>query len=376
MQQDKELIEVLEKLSNNYEWFIPEQNNIDEIYKLLDGAKNDITVYMEPFLKEIKLEEKLKEAVVSCLDGGEELYYRLYKELGWEDLPVLSVKVDIGDCSSWFTKENIQEYYLQEHILKDDFARIVKADGQIVAIGSKEIMRVKLARLTAKCFFTKGDIIAIDRVQNDSFSGYTHYGIVWDEDYVIHFAGKEHDFSGKKYIRFSPLRDFLNANGHRYSLKDCSLLYVRNNKPPKRIFQNIEHFKINMGALSLFDETQFVGCRCFDKNTTIARAEAVALQFPNKFVPQSNEMERKSVTEEDVQGFKQSYNLVENNCEHFALWCRTGMKISLQVNNCRSIVEIAAKIMNIVADYNYNKRQGNKKYDAADILKKYLRKKL
>ena len=32
------------------------------------------------------------------------------------------------------------------------------------------------------------------------------------------------------------------------------------------------------------------------------------------------------------------YNLALNNCEHFAVWCRTGVKDSSQVNNILNII--------------------------------------
>ena len=30
---------------------------------------------------------------------------------------------------------------------------------------------------------------------------------------------------------------------------------------------------------------------------------------------------------------KEEYNLVTNNCEHFAIWCKTGLKESSQINS-------------------------------------------
>lgn len=37
---------------------------------------------------------------------------------------------------------------------------------------------------------------------------------------------------------------------------------------------------------------------------------------------------------------KVGYDLFNNNCEHFATWCMTGVKDSKQVNNARAVVGI------------------------------------
>ena len=35
---------------------------------------------------------------------------------------------------------------------------------------------------------------------------------------------------------------------------------------------------------------------------------------------------------------KEGYNLVCNNCEHFAVWCKTGLKESSQVNQAMELL--------------------------------------
>jgi hypothetical protein len=40
---------------------------------------------------------------------------------------------------------------------------------------------------------------------------------------------------------------------------------------------------------------------------------------------------------------KKKYNLIFNNCETFASWCKTGQKISKQVNNAVEVVDVGAK---------------------------------
>ena len=36
---------------------------------------------------------------------------------------------------------------------------------------------------------------------------------------------------------------------------------------------------------------------------------------------------------------KEGYNLVTNNCEHFAIWCKTGLQESSQVNQVLDSIE-------------------------------------
>lgn len=45
---------------------------------------------------------------------------------------------------------------------------------------------------------------------------------------------------------------------------------------------------------------------------------------------------------------KGSYDLVHNNCEHFAYWCRYGEKKSVQVDNA---INIADKVIGGIFDY-------------------------
>ncbi|MBQ9528290.1 MAG: lecithin retinol acyltransferase family protein [Fretibacterium sp.] len=35
---------------------------------------------------------------------------------------------------------------------------------------------------------------------------------------------------------------------------------------------------------------------------------------------------------------KEGYSIAGNNCEHFAVWCKTGLKESTQVNNAIEIL--------------------------------------
>ena len=42
---------------------------------------------------------------------------------------------------------------------------------------------------------------------------------------------------------------------------------------------------------------------------------------------------------------KEGYNLVTNNCEHFAIWCKTGLQESSQVNQVLDTIE---KLGNLV----------------------------
>ena len=115
-----------------------------------------------------------------------------------------------------------------------------------------------------------GDVISV------SHSLYEHYGIyveTWKGPRVIHYTGENgpQDFNGM--IRETPISDFLNGE---------------------------ENFRVIS-----FDPCEY--CHVYSGKETVERA-------------------RSKLGE-------RSYNPFTNNCEHFAVWCKTGKQESSQVRN-------------------------------------------
>lgn len=179
--------------------------------------------------------------------------------------------------------------------------RIVSPHKTIVANGSKEAMLEKMHRLSAPDFFKPGDVIGVSR--NGLFE---HYGIYLGNGRVIHYCGEGGDFGGRVTVQETSFSKFIKGSKHYFSV------WFNDGRPVK--LQHSTTFMFGVGSLSY--ERDFYGKRrkVFSPDETIKRA-------------------KKRLGEED-------YNLVTNNCEHFAMWCKTGVSESSQVER---IAEYALK---------------------------------
>ena len=140
-----------------------------------------------------------------------------------------------------------------------------------------------------------GDVIKVNR------SLYSHYGIyVKNSNTVIHYTGATgpEDFNG--IVRETSLEEFLNG------AKDFSVCLFPEN--PQKYLPVIHSKKIGLFRLwQLIKIFKLKDYHLYSPEETIMRARS------------------KLGTG--------GYNLAFNNCEHFAVWCKTGIKNSSQVNN-------------------------------------------
>ena len=138
----------------------------------------------------------------------------------------------------------------------------------------------------------KGDILGVDR------GLYEHYAVYVGDDRVIHYTGGGDDFGGDVAIRESPFRDFL---GEETTYFVCE--FPENHKPPHKRQQFASSVMQDMRWLmDVFQESQY---HLFSPEETVERAYS-------------------RLGERD-------YNLLTNNCEHFAIWCKTNISESWQV---------------------------------------------
>lgn len=144
-----------------------------------------------------------------------------------------------------------------------------------------------------------GDVLATSRTGGL----YEHFGICVGEDRVIHYAAQGgRDFGSSVTIHEAPMREF------------C------------RLRENIQ--------ILTFPEKPGVPSRLVDKNRGIQEyipEEAWFFKLAREygyhlFTPQETVARARSRLGEN------KYFLPVNNCEHFALWCKTGMSESHQVN--------------------------------------------
>lgn len=209
----------------------------------------------------------------------------------------------IGDCpnierpiapETIFWKKVAEEggYECQENLIFG-MCRIVSPHNTIIANGSRNAMIEKMNRLASNDFFKRGDVIGVSR------NGlYEHYGIYLGNGRVIHYCGEGNDFGGKVIVHEAPFSEFMKESKHCFVVWFDAGRPVRLQQSTTFLFDGVNPYYENI----IFGKKYSV----FSAEDTIRRA-----------------MERLG---------EEEYNLITNNCEHFAMWCKTGESISCQVN--------------------------------------------
>ncbi len=157
-----------------------------------------------------------------------------------------------------------------------------------------------------------GDVIFASRF------GYNHYGIYSGDNKVIHYC-KEENGTCKGIIKETSLDYFLNGD----KLHICRFNEITLRKLlEENLLLDKAFFLVGGPALYLLSKAyKFVSNE--SQETRSAK---------NIFDPQETvERARSSI------GMKE-YNLVVHNCEHFAIWCKTGVHSSKQVEKIIEII--------------------------------------
>lgn len=134
---------------------------------------------------------------------------------------------------------------------------------------------------------------------------YEHYGIYAGNDKVIHFD----ELNGAKCIHKTSVQNFLKC-------QDISECYVKHFPESKKAFELIlKHKKINSNKIARFlNEFDSLNYHIFSATETLQRAE------------------------DNIYNPAWSYNLIGENCEHFAVWCKTGVTYSAQSEHFFNII--------------------------------------
>lgn len=143
-----------------------------------------------------------------------------------------------------------------------------------------------------------GDIIRVNR------GLYSHYGVyAADNNHVIHYTGANgpDDFNG--IVRETTLDEFLNG-AENFSV--CEFPEHPQNFPAVKAKNTLAKILHALRILKLMNYHLYSG------EETVARARSRLGEG--------------------------GYNLALNNCEHFAVWCKTGVKDSSQVNRVIDII--------------------------------------
>lgn len=144
----------------------------------------------------------------------------------------------------------------------------------------------------------KGDIIGV--LRSFGCALYEHYGIYIGNDEVIHFTKS----NGKNIIIKTSMKKFMefNKSDDMYFILDCEpQIYDINN-----VLDDI-YIKDNKNI--------------FDKQIPTLFRRPIEIYSPEETVSRAKQYIG-----------EQGYNLLVKNCEHFAIWCKTGLKHSYQLD--------------------------------------------
>lgn len=277
-------------------------------------------------------------------------YAEFLMKNGRYDLPNEEEAIDIDD-PEWETviNNNVslgKKYILQKSLKLDGYARIVQIkyrDNVRIAHGQFDAMLEKLKRLSRPKFYRPGDIIYIDRedvhVPTEALKkylrehadaeqmslpipAYAHVGIYIGKGEVIHFAG-EKDVIGKKTVHITTVENFINSHNTSKCERDIYVMHFpENGKMPYKLYQDTSNLDRHPAHIEFFKKNLFKNVKYYSPEDTIARAKKIM-----------------------ASGEYGHYHMIEHNCEHFAFYCKTGKKISPQVDNVNELADIAMTVL-------------------------------
>ena len=223
---------------------------------------------------------------------------------------------EIGDCPNmeiltgggkvfWTNVKCIKGWKLQYNAVTG-LARILDENNIRKAWGSLEVMKEKFRRLTQKEFLEPGDVIGV--LRKKALNMYEHYAVYLGDGQVIHYAGDGNDFNGQISVKKDSLEAFLKDD------TDYFVLFFDKAYTTPRKIQVKTSF--NMNDMNL------------EKKLVLQKSREAKLYSPRETIERAKSRI----------GEKQ-YNLLLNNCEHFAIWCKTGVSKSYQVDRAIGVIK-------------------------------------
>lgn len=220
-------------------------------------------------------------------------------------LSFLNVPTTVWDNGEyWETVEFENGLKLQQNNITGH-ARIINNRKIRLAWGDMKAMRkafIKLVKPWEQC--KRGDILAVQRANGI----YSHYAVYIGRGKVIHYAADDSDFGAEASIHEGNFWDFLGCD----TCFDILSFSEYGDTPNHKRIDLVSSGRLSFNypykdAFSEFDKyiRKLKGYHLYSPEETVARAESRVGE--NK------------------------YSLAFNNCEHFALWCKTGIQESTQV---------------------------------------------
>lgn len=224
----------------------------------------------------------------------------------------------------WEDLDYAGEFTLQRHVV-NGICRIVDRHGTVVDRGTQEQLEQSMVRRAAQAAALRdsggvilpgmqtgstaapgvrpvqahyGDIIGVVRANG----AYEHYGIYLSDTCIVHYAIPASKTVGHATVHATNLRGFLRQDTEYFVLD-----FPRPYQPPVRIGNQGTgpHIESVSEELARHLQQQY-GYHLYSPEETVARARS-----------------RLGET---------SYNFFTNNCEHFVIWCKTGVSESLQIS--------------------------------------------
>lgn len=228
----------------------------------------------------------------------------------------------LGGETFWDCLDIQGGYELQQHKITKH-CRILDSNNVRVAWGEEGPMRAKLQELNygKNMVCAKyGDVIGVHRIGGV----YDHYGIYESDNCVYEYAAKNGDF-GKADIHVTTLRKFI-GNSNNYFV----LTFPEEHGKPGKITLHPSFVSagatavggIGTAGVNVLRIPGRVLTLVIDELEKLKKSEDYHLYSPDETIQRA-----KSKLGE------KKYNLVANNCEHYAIWCKTGLHESHQVES-------------------------------------------
>lgn len=214
---------------------------------------------------------------------------------------------NLAECNGW----RIQRNTLTEHVRILDAGNNRMAwgdlDSLIKLLSESDVLKPSRGRKKIWAGCRRGDVIATDRVDGV----YLHYALYVGDGKVIHYSADGSDFVGGPYIHEASFYEFLRDSKDYYILdfKDDYESRVERIRPVE--YQGSSGMVPTSNAL----------------NIVLTLIESIKRMNYHLYSPEETVQRARSKIGE------RQYNLVFNNCEHFAVWCKTGLSESRQIND-------------------------------------------
>ena len=207
----------------------------------------------------------------------------------------------------WEDLDHVGDFKLQKNVFTHH-CRILNEKNIRVAWGEEGPMRAKLRKLTSGSdgiYPQYGDVIGVHRIGGV----YDHYGVYESDECIYEYAAYEGDF-GAADIHMTTLKKFIRDSGNCFILT-----FPEEHGAPGKVGFPVASDAIGMGlaggVLKSFSEA----------------LESLRTNTPyHLYTPEETIQRARSRLKEA------EYNLITNNCEHFAIWCKTGIHESHQVD--------------------------------------------